>query len=183
MHQLPPFKEGYGPQFRLSETVWVIQGRNVIQTAILAINYAEVNDVINGIEQPVLLTVSYDVGVYKLPSLEVSHFANEIYRDQATAAQHAVWCPCADIPSDVWLAAIGDRENDDSLDSCELTRCCSEVSHVRDLLLKCCERQGLIQRDVDKLKHFLHSSAHSCTKDGPNLDRIFARLGIVQPGS
>lgn len=52
-----------------------------------------------------------------------------------------------------WVKITGVRDDRTNIDEdCELTVCCAAISHIRDLLLKCKEKGGLIQYDIELIK-------------------------------
>ena len=75
-----------------------------------------------------------------------------------------------------WLAAIGDRDAETHHDA-ELASCCSQISAIRDVLIRAMTNEGLLPDDVYHLQALLDH--HEPVVDAPVLGRIFEQLGVV----
>jgi hypothetical protein len=185
--QLPQIE----PKFNLGDVVWVIQGNNVNRCVLGSKVYSiklELFIAKQG-EPPVLVCTGYQLGVMNfdvLDAISSSYPHDKVYSTKEEAETLAKWHPVENISLEEWERAIGNRENDDSLDTCELSRCCAIISDIRDILLDCKENQGLIERDLLKLSDLLKSHDfplyENLLPDGQgskNLAKILGQLGIL----
>jgi len=74
-----------------------------------------------------------------------------------------------------WFNAIGDRNILDSIEECELQSCCAVISNIRDILIKCKEKNGLIVYEIEELKQNIDEHEEI---EGKVLEEIFKQLGI-----
>jgi hypothetical protein len=86
-----------------------------------------------------------------------------------------------------WLKAIGRRstleeiknnEENNTLEECELQLCCSTISDIRDILLKCQKNAFLTNFEIELLKNLLENGGHEMPNNAPILDNILQQLGI-----
>lgn len=87
------------------------------------------------------------------------------------------WHPVKGLTDEDWKKAIGNRDDFESLENCELSCCCAVISEIRDILLECQKNSGLIERDVRTLCQYL--GEHDIPLKRKNLDKIFEQLGIL----
>lgn len=104
-----------------------------------------------------------------------------MYATEAQAMELAQWHPVSNLSEAEWEQAIGNREDDDSLEECDLSCCCATISAIRDLLLKCQENYGLIEREVRTLRQLLgeHEYPMPNGERPVNLDKIIGQLGLL----
>ena len=167
------------PQFQVRDRVWVIAGKNLQEDRVSSI-LLELCDV-GGDKQPVLICTGYRLGTANLDSSDFSFRPNEVYATEELAREFAQWHPVIDLSEADWKQAIGDREDDENLEECELSRCCAAISAIRDLLLKCQEDGGLAERDVRNLRQLLgeHEYPMHNGQRPANLDKIIGQLGLL----
>ena len=168
------------PQFQVRDKVWIIAGKDVQEDHVSSILF-ELRDVGND-KPPVLICTGYRLGIANLDSSDWSFRPGEVYATEAQATELAQWHSVGDLPEADWKQAIGDREDDESLEECELSRCCAVISSIRDILLKCQEDGGLVERDVRALRQ-LFSGEHEYPlpngKRPTNLDKIVGQFGLL----
>lgn len=167
------------PQFQVRDKVWIIAGRNPQEDRVSAI-LLELCDA-GGDKQPVLICTGYRLGTANLDSSDFSFRLNEVYATEELAGELAQWHPVSDLSEADWKQAIGDREDDASLEECELSRCCAVISAIRDLLLKCQEDGGLVERDVRTLRQLFgeHEYPLPNGQRPANLDKIVGQLRLL----
>jgi hypothetical protein len=85
-----------------------------------------------------------------------------------------------ELTDEQWYQAIGDRDEDESLEDCELSDCCSTISEIRTLLITCKENKGLIVWETEILQSLL--SDHSSYEQTQILDKIFKQLDVDWSG-
>ena len=87
-----------------------------------------------------------------------------------------------DIDKKSWDEAVGDRENEETIEECELSPCCSVISDIRDILLKCKEYAGLTKLEINNVS-WIEDVLVEHKKDkenSPLLYRILGQLGVVK---
>jgi hypothetical protein len=116
-----------------------------------------------------------------LDTADLSYDPGEVYKTEAEAQELAVWHPVVRVSKKTWLKAVGTRERQRSIDESELFPCCTNISHVRDILLKCQRQKGLIERDVCELCELLGQYHPEMISTGnKNLWRILKQLGFKE---
>jgi len=125
--------------------------------------------------------------------------SEDVYPTKAEAERQTKFI-AVDLPNEVYQKALGidekgkrvhnNKEEDDeeSLEDCELPICCSNISEVRDQLIRCMQQKGLNKWRVDLVKDYLQSSHPEFLEERPdhsvsnlsNLDKILAALGILK---
>lgn len=177
--KLPVMKPNDAPQHNIGDSVWVISRRqptmcNVLSIKLELCSSGKAND-------PVLLCMGYRLNTLNVDSKDWSFRPHEVYASKELAEKLAQWHPVSDLSEEEWKMAIGVRDDDESLEECELSRCCATISSARNILLKCQKDGGLIERDVQSLCALL--SGHGYPKPGgqrpANLDKIVGQLGIL----
>jgi len=111
-----------------------------------------------------------------------------IAKDENQAKEWAKFYPvkCSD---EDWYKAIGSRpgsleisdENDEkleSLDDCELGTCCSTISDIRSMLIKCRDHKGLIGMEIIHLRSIINNGSHDMPEDAFILEKILKQLKI-----
>lgn len=113
-------------------------------------------------------------------------------KDKAKALAWFLFFPVK-CDGDDWIKAIGKRptfeeiekaarektyDSEDSLDTCELQRCCANISDVRDALIRCMDKGGLIGWERENLQWLVNNSCHDKPKDTPILNSILEQLGV-----
>jgi hypothetical protein len=105
---------------------------------------------------------------------------SEVYSTRDAAQKAAVWHSVVGISDEEWPQALGDREDDASLDTCDLYRCCANIAHVREVLYTCRKDSGLKERDLAALKVNYLGCRGPLTQEELKtpLGRILIQLGI-----
>ncbi len=75
-----------------------------------------------------------------------------------------------------WTAAIGDRDRG-GLDTCELQRCCGNISDIRDALIACREHGGMTEPEREAFQELLNNH-EPVLKNRANLAAIFRQLNV-----
>jgi hypothetical protein len=169
----------YEPAFGLGDHVWVIAGKAPQDVRVLAVLFQLGR--MNSEGRDVLLCTGYLLDTMNLDGPDDSFPPHEVYASELAAQELAAWHPVDDISELEWKQAIGDREDDDSLDECELSRCCTTISRTRDILAKCQENSGLIERDLRILKELFKNHEYPSPNGlrPQNLDKIIGELGFL----
>ena len=85
-----------------------------------------------------------------------------------------------DIDKVEWDEAVGDRENEETIEECELSPCCSQISEIRDILLKCKKYGGLTRLEIENAEWIEKVLLeHNQDKErSPLLYKILEQLGL-----
>lgn len=178
-YQLPPFESGCEPTHKINDTAWVIQHRRLLKVKILGINFTEVETETGH----VLMTTGYDTDVYSdLRTGSRCFLPRQITTNEAEARRLCTWHPVVGLSKRQWMAAIGNPEDSDSLDTCEMPACCGNIGQIREHLMDCQVEGGLIQRDVERLADALANHERPSSFSN-NLDNILTQLGLTWPAS
>ena len=84
---------------------------------------------------------------------------------------------------EAWRIAVGDRDVQDenspySLENCNLSPCCADISEARDILLLCKKEGGLIVHDRDEMARYLFES-HDFQYDAQSpIGKVFEQLQV-----
>lgn len=176
------------PTFKPGQQVWIIVERAVDEVRVLSALFELcVSDEKKG--EFSFVHSGYKLSRYRFleegnaPSMEYHTF--EIYASRELAEQDVVWHSVSGLSEEEWFAAIGDPEERESLDTCELSHCCAHTATIRDLLTACQDDDGLLERDRKRLKALVEGgeNGHEHFSPGkhPLLDRIFTQLDIHLP--
>ena len=169
-------------RFKIGDRVWIIKEKHPVEANIMSISFQLIK---NGKgEEPFLICIGYHLNQYNSDRypLSAEFYPYEVYPTQKLPNELAQWHPETLLTTTEWKQAVGDRDDEASLEECELSPCCATISHIRDLLLKCENDSGLIERDVRRLRELLDSHRHPRSTSGrksKNLNRIFRQLGIL----
>jgi hypothetical protein len=167
----------FAPQFMVNDKVWIISARKACKDEVNAISfeYAE-----NETRELVLFCTGYRLSHINGATNNGYYRPFEIYSTEAEAQELTVW-HAVDVTKKEWRLAIGSRENEKSIDLCELAPCCANVSSIRDVLLVCQRDGGLMERDRQKLGHLLgqHEYPMPGGKRPENLDKIIGQLNLL----
>lgn len=178
MMKLLEVDPGQEPQFNIGDRVWTIVYKAIREDSVSSILFqlCEGSD-----SHPVLVCTGFRLTRLNLESSDHIFPLNEVYATEAIAKELAQWHPVADLLEAEWKQALGDRDYDESLDECELSRCCGKISDIRDLLVKCQENSGLIERDVRTLRQLLNNHEYPMPNgERPvNLDKVITQLGLI----
>lgn len=89
------------------------------------------------------------------------------------------WRPVqGSISEEEWFAAIGNRDEDEeSIETCELSICCATISAIRDILIKAKKNGGLLYSDFVRLESYISYHGPMDMEKCPNLARIVSLLG------
>lgn len=177
----------HAPEFSLNQKVWFIVGKRSESGHVIGIKFELINSSDAG---DVLFCTGYKLDRYNVDSLDsdFSFLPHEVYGTEAEVQTLIEWHPVSDVSNEEWLKALGKRsadgdsvEESESIENCELARCCANVSDSRDLLYRCQEDGGLIERDLRLLKASLGRDLHGLLATNhprPILKKIFDQLGI-----
>lgn len=85
-----------------------------------------------------------------------------------------------DIENDKWDDAIGNREDEETIDGCELAPCCANISKIRDILLKCKKYKGLTKMEIEDMAWSLRAlEEHNYSEELiPLVYEILTKLGV-----
>lgn len=170
------------PEFQIGQTVWLLEGRKVVSATIRTIKFELVGT--PSYQQPMLHCVGYTLPFFNPYASDGEIYPPaDLYGDKATALQMAVWHPVTGISEKGWILAIGDNEDDGTIEDSELQPCCSNIAEVRRILGLCKEAGGLVERDVQKVIALLGIHDHIQALDKSEVSRaplqsIFSQLGI-----
>lgn len=164
------------PKFRVGDAVWVIYGREPLRARVLSIVF-ELRRTSTG--NLGLICTGYRLDIANLDSRDWSFRQDQIYAGQRTARRLAKWHPVGGITEQEWLAAIGDRDLEDSIESCEMSICCAVISECRDILIECRQNGGLIERDLRTLALLLSEHDNPMLNGHrPSLSKILGQFGL-----
>ena len=172
--------------FELGEEVWVVCGPNhSMKTSIIAFR----GMVINGIREKA-------IGIFreaKLSNLILEKYFADIdngdivplkylTKDGDKAGEWMKFYPVR-MNSNEWLVTIGDRDIKENEignieNGCELGSCCADISNIRDCLVRCQEKGGIIGWEREDLQGIIDNSCHNLPENHLFLDRIFSQLNI-----
>ena len=184
-----PVNPSYGPKFKVGQRVWYIMYRTVREALVRSI---QLEHVCIESKRSMLTCTGYSLfnskeGGVPFEPLTMSEFfrPSQVYASRQQATSLARWHAVEGITDEQYKAALGSREKgeDDSLDTCELQRCCASISQLRDYLFKCQEGGGLIHRDWRDLRYLLPQHEYPLPADGgrpKNLDLILNKLGLLK---
>jgi hypothetical protein len=186
MLRLPVYPSHASQRLTVGDKAWVIDHKEVRQYWVRSIQFELLH---LGNREPELICTGFTFweqkgGLMPHNSETMSEYFRpfEVYTNRPTAVRHARWHAVEGVSDEQWACAIGTREDDKSLDTCEMQRCCANVSQLRDYLLKCQRDGGLIHRDWRDLRHLLPQHEHPLPdgKRPKNLDKILSKLGLLK---
>jgi hypothetical protein len=176
-------------KFELDEEVWVICGPNsIMKTSIRAFqgiifNSSKKSGNVIGIAKEAKLSnwilEDYFPEVGDGSAVPFKYLT----KDEDKAREWMKSYPVSMRSPEEWLIAIGDRDKqEDEIgyieDGCELGSCCSNISDIRDCLIRCKEKGGLIGWEREDLQWKIDNSGHDIPEDHRFLDKIFSQLKI-----
>jgi len=179
------FHPEFAPKFNVGDTVWYFReetGR-YLSTKITCI-LAEIHNMSNWIDCSIrdfgMMCAGYKTETYPTWFENGRYYFHndELWRSEEEIRESAKWYPIKDDHD--WEAAIGNREEKSHLKS-ELAPCCSDISCIRDVLLKCQKNGGIIERDRQMILLSLGSHAEIIEEgkaNFPNVNSIFSELDI-----
>jgi hypothetical protein len=167
----------YAPRFGVNDTVWIIAAGKACKDEVNAINFEYAQ---NQARELVLFCTGYRLSHINGATNNGYYRPFEIYSSEAEAHELATW-HAVTMTQKEWVRAIGSRQNEKSIDRCELAPCCANVSAIRDMLLRCQRDGGLMERDRQKLGHLLdeHEYPMPNGKRPENLDKIMGQLNLL----
>lgn len=172
--KLPEIEPWCKPKFNVGDRVWIIKEKKAVENFVTAILFELVSA--SPGREPVLICTRYRLGMRNFEAKDYQFGLDEVYTEEEVK-ELVKWHPVKGLAKEEWKKAIGGRDDAESLENCELSRCCAVISDTRDLLLKCQEEGGLIERDVRTLCQYL--GEHELPLKRKNLDKIFEQLGIL----
>ncbi|MFA5987126.1 MAG: hypothetical protein WC797_00530 [Candidatus Paceibacterota bacterium] len=181
---LPELDPSEEPRFNAGQRVWVIVDGVAVYVEDVTIRSILFELCENGKgKPPVLICTGYRLSEYNPGSGSFFSSPDEVYATKEVAEELAKWYPVKDVSEAEWKQAIGDRQDDESLDSCELPSCCANISDARDIFAKCQQKGGLIERDVRRVRGLLEGHYPVPSGDSKptptSLDKIMAQLGLL----
>ena len=163
----------YEPEFQVGSRVWVISGKRVFDHIVMGILFEFFGPT------GLLCCTGYLLDTLNLDEERDEFYPSEVYSTEEIAKEFAVWHP-VELSTTEWELALGVRENESTLDGCELARCCANVSAIRDILIVCQTAGGLLERDVRKFR-FLMAQHEYPMPDGNrpvHFDKIVEQLWL-----
>lgn len=163
------------PQFDIDAEVWIIRNKKPKKQRVVSI-FFELIDA--GEEKPVLVHRGYQLDAYNLDAsdIRVLFEPSEVYADKCEAEKLSTWHPVNILSAAEWRQAIGDQDLESQRES-DLSLCCAHVDAIRNILARCQEDGGLIERDAQRLEQLLEE--HGYDADDSNvLKGILTELGI-----
>jgi hypothetical protein len=186
MLRLPVYPGYASGRLSVGDKAWIIHRKEVRQYWVRSIQFELQNF---GNREPELICTGFTFyeqkgGLVPCDSETGSEYYRpyEVYANRRRALRNARWHAVEGVSDEQWRRAIGTREDDKSLDSCEMHRCCANVSQLRDYLLKCQRDGGLIHRDWRDLRYLLPQHEHPLPRgERPKtLDMILDKLGLLK---
>ena len=184
------------PNFDLNEEVWVICGPNhTMKSSIIAFQsliFKDSKDSIIGIaQQAKLANLILDDYFDDIDDRNIVPF-KYLTKDEDKAREWMKVYP-ATMTDEEWLKMIGKRptfkeikesfknkkfDSESSIDECELSRCCGNISDIRDCLYRCLLMGSLIGWEREDLQWKIDNSNHDIPENHKLLDKIFLQLNI-----
>ena len=179
------FSKGHVPKFEIGQEIFVVMSpETYLKTTIRCINCDLGPSKEGGY---VLYKPKYDVRHILFPNKYFDSDAEQtaglpeyrIFNDEEEAEAMAVLVKVK-MTRKQWLQAVGDRDSEDSLEDCELQPCCSKISDIRDIFLKCKKYGGLTKLevlDMEWIKDVLLEHNKN-EENSPLLFEILSQLGV-----
>ncbi len=180
------FHEEHTPSFEIGQKVFVVLGPDkYIFTSVRSINC------ILGLSETgscMLYIPKYEFSNIFFPNeyfdeLEESIGIGEyrIFEKESEAKSMSSFIKVS-ISEQDWDNAIGNRENEETIEECELSPCCFQISEVRDILLRCKKHGGLTKLEIGNIS-WIESALtenNNNKEKSPLLYNILEHLGVVR---
>lgn len=164
--------------FKLGQKVWVIDRREngpprVVECTISSYQ-AKVISAGEESEEAVAIVTGYETQPYTFMALAGNPLRErDIYHNEEEAEEDARWITLY-FTSDAWRRALGvdstGERVESELETCELGRCCADISAARDLLVQAMLAEGITWRDAQVIEEILKN--HDDISDAPTLAMI-----------
>ena len=180
------FHEEHHPSFEIGQRVFVVLGPDkYISTSVRSMNCI-LGPSVDG--NCVLYSPKYEFSNFLFPNEyfdEQEEMAGvgeyRIFDKESEAKKMALFVK-VDMSSKEWDEAVGDRENEETIEECELLPCCSQISEIRDILLKCKKYGGLTKLEIDNITWIegVLTEHNKDKENSPLLYRILEQLGVIK---
>lgn len=172
--KLPELDVKQKPQFNIDDEVWVILNKKAKKQQVISILF----ELTSGEKQSVLVHKGYRLDAYNLNAGDFTLFfePNEVYADKCEAEKLSAWHPVNGFSAAEWKQAIGGHNLESQRES-DLSLCCAHIDAVRNILTRCQEDGGLIERDAQRLERLLEEHGYDAN-DSKVLKGILTELGI-----
>ena len=178
--KLPELDSKNEPNFKVGDCVWTIQGKRVNAAKIVSIIFELCGA--GADKPPVLIYTNYRLDTYNFDNdkFDTLFPPYRVYATKAEVEKLAKWHAVNNISEKEWKKALGNRDDESSLDTCEFQRCCANIADIRSLLYKCQKNGGLIERDVQNIRDGLKGHGHQMSKrkETPIFNKIAEKLGL-----
>lgn len=175
------------PNIELDDEIWIICGPNDIMkstvTAFQGLVFKDNKKNLEGIFREVIIShfVLNDYFYDLNGALSIVPFKYTT-KDEDKAREWMKVYPVY-MTDEEWLLAIGDRDKgEDEIgnidDGCELSCCCANISDVRDCLIRCKDKHGLIGWEREDLQWKINNCNHDRPNQNELLDKIFSQLEV-----
>lgn len=101
---------------------------------------------------------TFEAGGLKIPVPFIEVFVDNVYELEEMVKILTEFHPVVGISEEEWLKAIGNYDDEGSIDKCDLPPCCASISQVRDILMDCKKEGGLVESRVRFLEYVLENS-------------------------
>lgn len=170
-------------EFKPGDVVWIIYGRKCVEQIVRSV---KIEAYLDGDDIATVCT-GYTFSLLSFSNTNDGSFLPcHVYGDRDTAMRLAKWYP-VNLSDHEWLAFLGNRDDSDSLDECELQSCCSSISKCRSILYDCQNYGGLILRDVERIMKLLDdahpeflSRSKLAENNCVNAINVFGQLKILR---
>ena len=182
------------PKFKLGEKVWIVCGpNNAVFTNITSYHASIVEDhhekmiaFAHAVRASAFISDDWfeDIDHDSVPFIYITKDEEEVKRWMKP------WS--VKMEEDEWFKMIGRRptveemikaakekryDSEDSLDECELVRCCATIAEIRDVFIKCQEKGKITGWEREQLQELVNN--HSKPEDTPLLNRALEQLQIT----
>ncbi len=185
---IPQFENHELPKFKLLEEVWIIEQIRSLSVVKKAQIISYQIEVIQNSDECISILQGYRLNRFNCNNYPSCIFStHEVYKNKKHAERMAKFIP-VNIAEHQWKLAIGDRGIVNCIEQSELGSCCAAISNARDILIKCHKNNGLIFRDIIKLRKIFKNECGAGVMEygkitlsesqNPNLYKIYKQLEI-----
>lgn len=149
-----PLFPGHDPKFKPNDEVWIIRGPNeIIATSVLGVRFELVN---YAKDRQFLFHKRYTLSIFRNDKnfFDKNYSPYKAYKSDQKALEDYLWIPPVHI-EDGWTQGVGSPNVDYCKDESKFGYRYNDKPHIRGYLLKCKDRDGLINSNVKFLKEAL----------------------------